>query len=302
MSLSLLSGSFQLSRPSKCQRERATHVFDVHQQDIVRLTSSNEVENLLCAIGYRNDIATRIQVFEVFQGAANGATFKAVQAILGHARNVTALVLHLSFRRFHVFPKVYVFRHLVTLDINVPHATLVPFLLRHPHVEDLTLGPCGNSRGCPLSICPLPRLQTLTCPPSRCVRALASGSPVTLLATTYDSVGHMPFPIFKVFDYRAIGTSAILTNLHLDFDATSVELLCRVSVAAPALQNLKLTESKFSQEVRPDDADPRSSPDVYVPGCPNAMGRCSQLGRWFAVSQIPPALFASVLAILQRRK
>ena len=145
-------------------------------------------------------------------------------------------------------------------------------------------------------ICPLPCLQTMTCPPSCCMHALASGSPVMLLAATYASVGHTPFPIFKVFDYCAIGTLAILTNLHLDFNAMSVKLLCRVSVAVPALQNLKLTESKCSQEVHPDDADPRLSPDVYVPGCPNAMG------RWFAVSQIPPVLFASVLAILQRRK
>ena len=287
MSLSLLSGSFQLSHLSKCQHKHATHVFDVHQQDIVCLMLSNEVENLLCAIGYHNDITTCIQVFEVFQGATNRATFKAVQAILGHPRNVTMLVLHLSFRCFHIFPKVYVFCHLVTLDINIPHATLVPFLLCHPHMEDLTLGPCGNSWGCPLLICPLPCLQTVTCPPSCCMHALASGSPVMLLAATYNSIEHTPFPIFKV---------SILTNLHLDFDAMSIKLLCHVSVVAPALQNLKLTESKCSQEVHPDDADPRLSPDVYVPGCPNAMG------RWFAVSQIPPVLFALVLVILQRRK
>jgi hypothetical protein len=253
----------------------------------VHLTSSNEVEKLLLAIRHCNEIATSIQVFEVFQGAANGATFKAVQAILGHTRNVTTLVLHLSFRRFRVFPRIYVFPHLVTLDINIPHATLIPFLLCHPHVEDLTLGPCGNSRGCPLLICPLPNLRTLTCPPSRCVHALTSGKPVMLLAATYKSVRHMPLPILKVFDYCAIGMSAILTTLHLDFDTTSVELLCHVSMVVPALQNLKLMESKFSQEVRPDDADPRPSPHVYILGCPNSMGRCNQLGRWLAVTQIP---------------
>ena len=83
----------------------------------------------------------------------------------------------------------------------------------------------------------------------------------------------MPFPIFKVFNYHAIGMLAILTNLHLNFNAMSVELLCHISVVALALQNLKLTtESKFSQEVCPDDTDPRSSPDVYVPGCPSARG------------------------------
>jgi hypothetical protein len=249
MTVSLLLGCFELSCPSKCRHERATRVFDVHEQSIVRLKSSNEVEKLLCAVRHRNEIATSIDVFEVLQGAADGVTFKSVRAILGHTRNFTSLVLRLSFRRFRVFPEVAVFDRLVALDVNIPHATVAPFLLRHPQVENLTLGPCGNSRRCPLSHCPLPHLHWLTCPPS-CVRALTSGKPVTWLAATYDGVEHSPFPILKVFDFRPIGTSAILTTLHMDFDGTSGQLLHRVSMAAPALQNLKLTESKFSQEVR----------------------------------------------------
>lgn len=204
---------------------------------------------MLCALKQRKEIATAIDVFDVHQGAADGPTFKAVQAILGHAKNVSTLVLRLSFRRFRVFPVVDVFAFLVTLDANIPHATIAPFLLRHPHVENLTLGLCGNSRRCPLSLCPLPSLQWLTCPLG-CVRALTSGKPVTWLAATNDDVEHIPFPFLNVFDFRPLGTSAILTTLHIDFDETSAQLLHRVSTAAPALQNLKLTESKFSQEVR----------------------------------------------------
>jgi hypothetical protein len=249
ISFPLLLGCFELSYPSKCQNERATLLFDVHEQTVVRLTSSSDVEDMLRALKLRKEIATGIDVFDVHQGAADGPTFMAVRAILGHARNVSTLVLRLSFRRFRVFPRVDVFEFLVTLDANIPHATVAPFLLRHPRIENLTLGPCGNSRRCPLSLCPLPSLQWLTCPPS-CVRALTSGKPVTWLAATNDGVEHIPFPILKVLDFRPLGTSAILTTLHIDFDETSAQLLHRVSTAAPALQNLKLTESKFSQEVR----------------------------------------------------
>lgn len=253
------------------------------------------MEDMLCALKHRNEIATAIDVFDVHQSAADGPTFKAVRAILGHAINVSTLVLRLSFRRFRVFPEVDVFEFLVTLDANIPHAAIAPFLLRHPHLENLTLGPCGNSRRCPLTLCPLPTLQCLTCPPS-CVRALTSGKPVTWLASTNDGVEHIPFPFLKVFDFHPLGTSAILTTLHIDFDETSAQLLHRVSMAAPALQNLKLTESKFSQEVCTFMLSSHALMHITVTGRHDAVGRYRRLGRWPAVAQVPQTLFASVLA------
>jgi hypothetical protein len=253
MSFSSALGFFELSCPSKCQIEHATHLFDVHEQSVVQLESSNEVKALLRAVKNSNEVATGIDTFEVIfevrPGAADSVTFKAVRAILGHARNVTMVRLQLSFRCFLVFPRFTFFAHLNTLDVNIPHATIAPFLLRHPHIENLTLGPCENSQRCPLSHCSLPLLQCLTCPPS-CVRGLTRKS-VMYLATTYDGVEYPPFPILKVFDFRPIGTSAFLATLHPDFDETITQLLHCVSTAAPALQNLKLTESKFSQQVRP---------------------------------------------------
>ena len=210
------------------------------------MNSSNKVYKLLRAIEHHNVIATNIDVLEIHQGAADGATFKAVKAILGHAKNVTVLVLRLSFRCFCVFPVFTAFADLVTLDVNIPHATIAPFLIHHPHIEDLTLGACGNSRCYPLSHCPLPCLRCLTCPPS-CVQAL-SGSPLTL-PTTHDDVEDEPFPIIKVLDFHLIKLLAILSSLHIDFDHTTTQLLQCILVAAPALQNLKLTESKFSHEV-----------------------------------------------------
>jgi hypothetical protein len=78
------------------------------------------------------------------------------------------------------------------------------------------------------------------------MHALTSGKPVTWLAATNDGVEHIPFPILRVFDFHPLGTLAILTTLHIDFNETSAQLLHCILTAAPALQNLKLTESKFS--------------------------------------------------------
>jgi hypothetical protein len=92
ISFSLLLGCFELSCPSKCQNECATPSFDVHEQPVVCLTSSSEVEDMLCALKHCKEIATGIDVLDVHQGAADGPTFKAVRAILGHARNISTLV------------------------------------------------------------------------------------------------------------------------------------------------------------------------------------------------------------------
>jgi hypothetical protein len=81
------------------------------------------------------------------------------------------------------------------------------------------------------------------------VHTLTSGKPVTWLAATNNGVEHIPFPILKVFNFCPLGMSAILTMLHIDFNKTSMQLLHHISMAVPALQNLKLTASKFSQEV-----------------------------------------------------
>ncbi|KAH9173929.1 hypothetical protein EDB89DRAFT_2068163 [Lactarius sanguifluus] len=215
-------------------------------QSIVRRTSTSEVEGLLRAVTYRNEVATNIDVLEFDQRVADGVTFRAIRAVLDRTPNITTLILQLPFRRFHVFPRVTVFENLINLKVNIPHATVAPFLLLHPLLESLSLGPCGNSQRCPLLVCQLPSLQSLICPPS-CVSALTSGNPITWLATTYDGVGHSRFPIFKAFNSGIIGT-CVLTTLHADFDHTSARLLHHISAAAPVLVSLKLTESKFSDE------------------------------------------------------
>ncbi|KAH9024434.1 hypothetical protein EDB83DRAFT_2527141 [Lactarius deliciosus] len=215
-------------------------------QGIVRAMSTSEVEGVLRAVTYSNEVATNIDVLEVDQRVADGVTFRAIRAILDRTPNITTLILQLSFRRFRIFPRVTILENLIDLKVNIPHATVALFLLHHPHLESLSLGPCGNSRRCPLLVCQLPSLQSLTCPPS-CVSVLTSGNPITWLATMHDGIGYTHFPIIKAFNFGIIGTS-ILTTLHMDFDHTSARLLHHISAAAPVLKNLKLTESKFSDE------------------------------------------------------
>lgn len=187
---------------------------------------------------------------------------KSIRAILPLAQNICALVLKFPFKSIQLFPTSLVFNHLVSLSVNLPHATVARFLQRHPRLETLQLGACSNAN---TQICPLahyslqfPLLMELICPPS-CVQALIAGSVVNKLFTTYDGVRHLYFPIYKFLDFRRIETSATLTTLLIDFDHTTPQLLRRISYAAPTLRVLKLTESKFSRKVR------HSVRDVIVP-------------------------------------
>lgn len=215
----------------------------------VRLTSSKDVENLLRAAKLRREVVSEIQVLEVLINDTAG--IKPIRAVLPLTRNIEALVLKFPFKPIQPFPTSLNFDHLVSLSCNIPHATIALFLQSHPRLETLQLGACSNTN---TQICPLthyalkfPHLVELICPPS-CVRALIAGSIVNKLLTTYDGVKRLYFPIYKLLDFRQIETSASLTTLHIDFDHRTPQLLHRISVAAPALRVLRLTESRFSHK------------------------------------------------------
>lgn len=225
-------------------------LFITFQQAITRLTSPKDVENLLCAIKHRNEIALKLEALDVSVNILKGSAFncKSIREILCRTQNITVLVLRLAFKPIRVLPSTVVLNCLTTLDVNIPHSTVAQLLQTHSHIQDLALGPCNNTLRCPLTNCPLPSLQRLTCPPS-CVRAITRGSPVYWLAATYDGVRHARFPILQLLDFHTIQTSAVLTTLHVDFDHTAGRLLLRISAAAPALVSLKLTESSSSSMV-----------------------------------------------------
>lgn len=225
----------------------STHVFE---QQHVRLTSSKDADDLLRAAKPRKNVVLKIDVLEVFISDATG--IKPIREILTLARNITALVLKLPFKPICAFPTSLTFEHLISLNINIPHAVIASFIQRHPRLESLQLGACGNAntQTCPLThySIQLPFLIELICPPS-CVRAVMPGSIVKTLFTTYDGVNRHKFPMYKLLNLHQIGASATLTTLLLDFDNSTPQLLYRISVAAPALRVLKLCESKFSRKV-----------------------------------------------------
>jgi hypothetical protein len=193
---------------------------------------------------------SEIQELEVLMHDTTGV--KAIREILLLAQNIRALVLKLPFKRIYLFPTCLTFDNLVSLDVDIPHSIIAPLLRRHPRLETLQLGACGNAN---TQICPLthyslrfPHLVELICPPS-CMQAVVAGSIVNKLFITYDGVKRHYFPLYRLLDFHRIDTSATLTTLLIDFDHMIPRLLHRISVAAPALRVLKLTESKFSRTV-----------------------------------------------------
>lgn len=188
-------------------------------------------------------------MIEVYDNMSTRASFKTVRDVLTYTTNITRLTLHFSSKpSSQILPISLVFKRLTTLDINIPHATVGCFLVNHPRITNLVLGPCNTQLDfCPLTCCHLPNLWELTCPPG-CVRALTNAhSPLTQLSVIHGTDQDVNFPLFNFMHIR---TSSVLTILHLDFDHTIKRLLNRISVAAPALRVLKLTERRLSGQVR----------------------------------------------------
>jgi len=198
---------------------------------------------------HQSNIAQRIDIIEVLDKAGSLTSFNSIRAILKRTVNITTLCLQFSFEPDRcILPAALVFQNLTTLNINIPHAALAHFLLKHPEIQNLVLsGPCDFPT-CPLTGCHLPRLEDLVCLPG-CVRALTSGSPLQWLGVRHNTVQDHSFQLIQLLNLTPIPSSCILTTLHLDFDHTITDLLTRIDAAAPGLRFLKLTESPFSDMV-----------------------------------------------------
>ena len=194
---------------------------------------------------------SEIQELEVLINDMTGV--KPIRLILTLAQCVRGVVLKFPFKPIQLFPTFLIFEHLILLNINIPHATIAPFLQRHPHLKSLQLGACGhaNTQICPFTHYSLqfPHLIELICP-SSCMQVLIACSIVNRLFTTYDGVKHLYFPMYKLLNFCQIETFATLTNLLINFDHATLHLLQWISVAAPSLCVLKLVESQFSHTVR----------------------------------------------------
>ena len=201
---------------------------------------------------HQRDIALRVDIVEVLDkaGSFKLASFNLIRAILKRTKNATTLRLYLpSGLDRCILPSSMVFQNLTTLDVNIPHATLAPFLAKHPYIQNLVLdGPCDLPT-CPLTGCHLPHLEDLVCLPG-CVRALTSASsPLQWLGVLHNTTQDNGFQTMRLLNLTRIPSSCILTTMHLDFDHTVMDLLTRIDAAAPGLRFLKLTESSFSDRV-----------------------------------------------------
>lgn len=181
--------------------------------------------------------------------AGSLTSFNSIRSILRRTKNITTLHLQLSFEPdCRVLPSALVFHNLTTLNVNIPHAALAHFLLKHLAIQNLVLsGPCDLPT-CPLTGFHLPCLEDLVCRPG-CIRALTSGSPLQWLGVRHNTVQDHSFQYLQLLNLTPIPSSCILTTLHLDFDHTITDLLIRINAAAPGLRFLKLTESPFSDTV-----------------------------------------------------
>jgi hypothetical protein len=223
-----------------------------YKQGLAKIDSVKDARDCLCLLRCKQDVATKVDIVEVLQGAGIRANFKAIRGILKCTTNITSLTLRLSFEPvWLMLPTTLDFVNLTILNSNIPHANVVPFLTRHPRITNLVLDTC-NAASCPLIGCRLPRLEELICPPG-CVQALTSvASPLSRLGVVQSTAQDSRFPLERLLDSHRIKTTSFLTVLHLDFDHTASRfgLLQSISAAAPALIVLKLTESSFSDKVR----------------------------------------------------
>ena len=127
---------------------------------------------------HQSNIAQKIDIVEVLDKAGSLTSFNSIRAILKHTKNITTLCLQFSFEPDRcILPPALFFQNLTTLNVNIPHAALARFLLKHLEIQNLVLsGPCDLPT-CPLTGCHLPCLGDLVCLPGY-VHVLTSSSPL----------------------------------------------------------------------------------------------------------------------------
>ena len=188
-----------------------------------------------------------INIIEVTEEAGNLLSQQFILKILHHIRNITCLTLRLLYPAALCRLSIahdQIFHNLTCLNVNVSHAFVAPFLINHPFIIQLTLGTCHTLKDSSLMDSFQPFLQKLLSP-SSC--AISLGTCLTWLISIHDSLKDTIFPILPIL--RAIGPSATLTVLDLDYLHTLMELLQLILAAAPALMVLWLKESSFIVKV-----------------------------------------------------
>jgi hypothetical protein len=184
----------------------------------------------------KKSIATVIDIVEVKDEAGNLSCLKSVLDILRCTTYISCLSLEYSFPpALRRLPTGHgqVFRNLTSLTTNVPHSSVAAFLVVHPQIRFL------------------PQLEQLTIPPGCVLGLLSAGSGLRRLITVHGSRKDANYPLPRLLNsLYAFGNGRLLTILHLEFHQLDTMLLQRISVVAPCLIVLRLTESFFTFEVR----------------------------------------------------
>lgn len=152
------------------------------------------------------------------------------------APNLTDLTLLLPKTTLDaIFFQIY-FPALRSFRSNLPHRKIRPFLVQHPALTTLVVGPCGAAGPCPLADIQLDQLTTLECH-APCLHALAHGGLVFLKVENHSATCYMssilcnlPSPMLSLY------------SLSVDLFPNDTDVLLGILLAAPRVKKLKFLE------------------------------------------------------------
>ncbi|KII87888.1 hypothetical protein PLICRDRAFT_176648 [Plicaturopsis crispa FD-325 SS-3] len=163
----------------------------------------------------------------------------AVVRLLCECANLESLSLLLPSTFNTAFLSTIVFPKLQVFESNIPHTDILPFLVRHPGIQIVSLSACDRPASCPLAAVVLPQLRSISCPlacasPFYVSRNLAS---VTAKCTRRADIIVSPSSIL-----RCLSLNENLTVVSLAFNPSDFDILHRLAISAPHLVHLRLIE------------------------------------------------------------
>ncbi|KAK0471794.1 hypothetical protein IW261DRAFT_1314201, partial [Armillaria novae-zelandiae] len=144
----------------------------------------------------------------------------------------------LSERQMNTILRDVMLPRLSLLVAEVPHRSLISFLLCHTCITTFTMSSCSSSGTiCPLSaVTSTGSIMELSGPMS-CVPYLIDGNPVTRLKLSWEDHRYFELLLHHVGE----GTSRI-THLDLEFVDQDAQFIIRLARAVPFLYRLRLRE------------------------------------------------------------
>ncbi|KAI9060541.1 hypothetical protein FKP32DRAFT_1678860 [Trametes sanguinea] len=200
----------------------------------VRVPSLEELQNFVLIGNFNPNIGRVIEDLSITLPSNVGYPAQAVRAALRIVPNVQCLVLDLPADSPVTLLSGVRFPNLRVFSTNLPHRTLVSFLIAHPFLDALALRDCGRGHTCPLRGLEFRDLSNLQCP-SRCFVGVVRG-PLTTATVNLSRLTSM-----SSLAVRSL-SPAHLHTLTMDFFTNDYDVLSRVIFATPNLRNLKLNE------------------------------------------------------------